>query len=66
VPTVLSDVLAERDRDAFAIDADAVRWRDIALDASEIGGTRAGFALSFGSCSFDEPVNELNAVGLPH
>ena len=65
VPALLTDVLEERDQDAFAVGADAVRWRDMALDASELGDTRAGFALSFGSCSFDEPVNELNAAGMP-
>ena len=64
VPAVLTGVLEERDRDAFAVDADAVRWRHVVLSASELGDTRAGFALSFGSCSFDEPVNELNAAGL--
>jgi hypothetical protein len=66
VPAVLTAVIEEHDRDAFAVRADTVRWRDVVLDASELGDTRAGFALSFGSCSFDEPVNELNAAGLPH
>ena len=34
----------------------------LTFSASELGDARAGFALSFGSCSFDEPVHELTAA----
>ena len=65
VPASVSAVLEERDPDAFVVGRDTVRWRDGAFDASDLRDMRAGFALSFGSCSFEEPVDELLARGLP-
>jgi len=41
---------------------DAIVWRDKRLDAGQIQASRAGFAISFGSCSFREPVDELESL----
>lgn len=65
VPAVLTAVLDERDPSAFSVGPETVRWRDSFLGAADVGDTRTGFALSFGSCSFEEPVAELVAAGLP-
>src|SRR5262249_6185331 len=56
-------VLAETDPAAFHFDERA-RWRDRSLDAGQVREARLGFAHSFGSCSFEEPVRGLEAVGL--
>lgn len=64
VPAALRAVLDEADPDAFSVGPEAVRWRAVTLTAQELDRTRTGFALSFGSCSFDEPVGELQARGL--
>lgn len=58
-PALVRDVLAETDSRAFQFDETAVRWRDLTLGATEIERTRERFALSFGSCSFEEPIAGL-------
>ena len=57
-------LLEERDPSAIHLDAAGVRWRNHALDAGVVTGARAQFALSFGSCSFREPIDDLTALPL--
>jgi hypothetical protein len=59
----IEPVLAETDAKAFRFDGRA-HWRDRSLDAEQIRDARQRFAHSFGSCSFDEPVHDLEALGL--
>ncbi len=59
----LEPILAEADWDAFRFD-DHVRWRDRSLSIGHIREARQHFAHSFGSCSFEEPVGDLEARGL--
>ena len=59
----LEPVLAETDPAAFRFD-DRARWRDRSLAAEQVRDARQRFAHSFGSCSFDEPVRDLEALGL--
>ena len=54
--------LEEEDPSAFSFPDDAIVWRDKRLDAGQIQASRAGFAISFGSCSFREPVDELESL----
>ncbi len=56
--------LVETDAAAFAVDADAFRWRDRRASPEEIAVMRRDLFLSFGSCSFTEPVDELRALGM--
>jgi hypothetical protein len=53
------DVLEETDPSAFAFSDNAITWRGIVVDVNRIAGFRSEFAISFGSCSFREPVDEL-------
>lgn len=55
-------LLEEKDADAFTFSDNAITWRDDAISAGVIQQTRRYFATSFGSCSFREPVDELNAL----
>jgi hypothetical protein len=64
-PPVLDALLAETDPAAFWVSTDAVGWRDSVLDAEAIDRARAGLVLSIGSCSFEEPVDELRSLGFP-
>ena len=59
----IEPVLAETDPAAFRFD-DRAHWRDRSLSAGEVREARSHFAHSFGSCSFDEPVRDLEALGL--
>ncbi|MGH7602602.1 MAG: hypothetical protein ACRENK_01240 [Gemmatimonadaceae bacterium] len=52
-------VLEETDPAAFTFAGDAIAWRDVIIDTAKIRASRAEFAISFGSCSFREPVDEL-------
>lgn len=60
------DVVAlveERDPAAVRLDRDGVRWREHTLSLDVLARARNSL-MSFGSCSFREPVEELRAQGL--
>lgn len=59
----LIEVLEERDPEAFEVGARAVSWRGHRFGVTEFGAMRARFALSFGSCSFEEPLGDLRTLG---
>jgi hypothetical protein len=54
--------LEETDRSAFEFEDQAIVWRGKRITAEELRATRAELAISFGSCSFREPVDELAAL----
>ena len=55
--------LSEEDPSAFAFEEPAFRWRDREADPTEVVRARRGLLHSIGSCSFFEPVEELEALG---
>ena len=55
--------LAEVDAGAFSVDASSFSWRSRSAPASEVGRCRHELLHSIGSCSFFEPVEELEAMG---
>lgn len=57
-------VLAEEDPAAFRFDETAFAWRDHRVAVEEVSTIRAGRVLSIGSCSFEEPRDDLRAHGL--
>ncbi len=57
-------MLLEEDATAFAFEDGGVRWGGIGADLGSIERVRREFGLSFGSCSFDEPRDDLRALGL--
>jgi hypothetical protein len=54
--------LEDRDPSAFVVTDKAVLWRDNGFALSQIQSARTDFAISFGSCSFREPLDELEAI----
>jgi hypothetical protein len=54
--------LAEEDAGAF-LPGDTFRWRDREATADEVAEVRRSLFVSIGSCSFSEPVEELEALG---
>lgn len=60
----LEPVLGEESPGAFVFDGAGVSVRGHRLACEEIAAVRQSFALSFGSCSFDEPTSELRALGI--
>jgi len=57
-------LLEEQSADAFQFNADGVGWRQHQLSQREIAAARLGFAVSFGSCSFTEPIDDLKSLRL--
>jgi hypothetical protein len=49
---------------AFEFGDDALAWRGRTIDAAALAELRQTFAISFGSCSFDEPREDLRGLGL--
>lgn len=62
--TELTALLEEESRDAFRFDNEGTTWRSRRLNIKEIERVRRSFGLSFGSCSFREPVEELRMMKL--
>lgn len=60
----LEAVLVERDVQAFTFGDDGARWRYFQVDRAAIDRVRGRVAISFGSCSFTEPLEDLRALGL--
>jgi hypothetical protein len=57
-------VLSVGDIQHFPFTTDTIGWRTYSVDAERISIARRRGLRSFGSCSFDEPVRELRALGL--
>jgi hypothetical protein len=60
----LARVLEEESCGAFAFSEDMIAWRDCRLRTADLEDAREEFAVSFGSCSFDEPRDDLRAMSL--
>jgi hypothetical protein len=60
----ISEVLAEEDPTAFTFGPHGAAWRQSTIGLESIDDARWRFAHSFGSCSFDDPLNDLQAFGL--
>ena len=56
-------ILSDDDAGAFAFDDDTASWRGHAVLTEDLARLRDGFAISFGSCSFEEPVSDLKELG---
>jgi hypothetical protein len=56
--------ILEEDRpEHFSFDDEGASWRDEWVSTEEIGAARRDVMLSFGSCSFDEPREDLRSLG---
>lgn len=60
----LTEMLEDNNPAHFGFNDDAAHWRDHHFPVAHIEDTRANFAISFGSCSFEEPISDLKALNL--
>jgi len=58
------ELLNEQSAASFHFDSAGVAWRDRQLGMDDLSAARRYFAISFGSCSFTEPVEDLKALRL--
>jgi hypothetical protein len=49
---------------SFQFDLGRFRWNDHVVTDDELRAARSSLAFSFGSCSFDEPLEDLSEAGL--
>lgn len=66
LPLTLPDVLAivdEQDARNFRFDDETFAWNEAEATVSEIEFARRSLAISLGSCSFDEPRDDLRLLG---
>jgi hypothetical protein len=60
----IARVLEERELSSFELGATSLRWHDQVVPLDQLTAARRSFALSFGSCSFSEPVDDLRQLAL--
>jgi hypothetical protein len=58
------DIIEDEDAGSFLFNDDGLRWRNHTATLTEIELARRTAVISFGSCSFDEPRDDLRALGL--
>jgi hypothetical protein len=56
------EVLQERSPAAFRIENQSISWQGGRLDLDDLRRARQEAMISFGSCSFDEPLRELQSL----
>jgi hypothetical protein len=49
---------------SLRVEEESIGWRSWQLDDAELRHTRRRSAMAFGSCSFREPIDDLQALGL--
>ena len=59
----LAEILHDADPGHWRLGDDGLGWRSLQTTPPEIADTREQFALSYGSCSFDEPREDLREIG---
>jgi hypothetical protein len=57
-------VLTESQAAAITVDADGLRWRDYLVPTQDLEATRRTLFSSFGSCSAQEPIDDLVSMRL--
>jgi hypothetical protein len=60
----IAALLAEEDPEAFAVGPDGLAARGRFAGAAEIAAARRDLFVAYGSCSFGEPVEDLQALGV--
>ena len=60
----LITVLLDEDPENFKFDENGLSWKNYSISNSEIQKYRKEYFVSYGSCSFDEPREDLQQLGL--
>jgi hypothetical protein len=60
----LVELLEEKSPEAFQFDSGGVTWRDEMIVRGQLRNSRNLLAIAFGSCSFEEPIEDLKKIGL--
>lgn len=64
-PIILEEILEDEFEESFEFTDNGVAWHgDYFLNTWQLGFLREKSVVSFGSCSFDEPIADLQEIGL--
>lgn len=56
-------VLDEQDSSAWQVSSKLIQWRDRSWTVEQLAEMRSRFLISIGSCSFEEPIRDLESLG---
>jgi hypothetical protein len=56
-------MLGEQDESAWQVSAEKIQWHDQSWTADQLSEMRSRFFISIGSCSFEEPMHDLESLG---
>jgi len=56
-------ILQDEDQQSWRIDEDSLQWRHLKWTRDQLSTLRHDFFMSLGSCSFEEPIHDLEALG---
>jgi hypothetical protein len=62
--TGIEEILNDENPDNFIFTDDFFSWKDWKIEIADIDYARKNLVLSYGSCSFDEPVDDLKSLNL--
>jgi hypothetical protein len=60
----IQTLLDDQDASHFSFDETAAHWNQHSIPVHDIESARGNFVMSFGSCSFEEPIADLKALNL--
>ncbi len=60
----VEDIISDEDPAHFIFDEVGFTWRNLTATVEQVQAARDKAVLSYGSCSFDEPRDDLQALGL--
>lgn len=63
LPRFALQILLEDNPRTFSFDDGGIWWHDLRVTSEELARVREDFAISFGSCSFEEPIADLKELG---
>jgi hypothetical protein len=58
------EALNDMDPKSFTFENERVGWNDYSVSVAQLAQSREAFATGYGSCSFNEPTDDLKALGL--
>jgi len=59
----IQDILEDEDPRHFVLEGDSFRWKELRVELDQIQAARNKLVTSFGSCSIEEPLAGLRALG---
>ncbi|MDE3202123.1 MAG: hypothetical protein KGN79_14505, partial [Acidobacteriota bacterium] len=58
-----AQILDEQNVQAWRVESESIRWRSLEWSADQLCEVRDSFLIRIGSCSFDEPLHDLEVLG---